>query len=96
MANAEQGTERIGATGNHPAHPSDKRQINIVISADIARQVVVMEFGAPIKSLELTREEAGDMAAALRRRAWALSFASPAGVTAHVGQREVERDDPAE
>ena len=83
--NEAQGTERIGATGNHPAHPSDKRQINIGIAADIARQVVVMEFGAPIKSLELTREEAGDMAAALLRKALEMGFVGPVGVTAHEG-----------
>ena len=96
MANAEQGTNWIGRAGNHPAHSSDRRYINIRVAADIARQVVVVEFGAPIKSLELTQEEADGVAAALRRRALELGLVGPVGVTAHEGQRKVERDDPAE
>lgn len=96
--NEAQRTKRIGPTQADPANPSGKRGVvRVVITRGMGRQVVVIKFGPPINSLELTPEEACDMVAALGRQALELGLCfSSVEVTAHEGQRKVERDDPAE
>jgi hypothetical protein len=65
----------FGATGQFPHGKlvdHDEGEIQFGITADVERQVILIDFGKPVRSLGLTYDEVRGLIDTLQKKAWEL------------------------
>lgn len=70
---ADDENTKFGATHRFPDGKlcdHDEGEIQYGVAADPKRQIVLIDFGKPVRSIGFTPEQASDLAEALTRKAW--------------------------